>query len=126
MKTLKSAILIVLMLAIGVCGYMVYQEYFETQEPKEPQEQTELYSPEITKVNDSTYHINISEDMCATLMKDADTLNINVVGARLVMATKDNDTVTIIPKYSHMYNIIYSDYFDSTRFEHINVRFKGN
>ena len=117
MKTLKSVILIVLMLAIGVCGYMVYQEYFETKETQEEQ-----YSPEITQVNDSTYHINISEDMCVTLMKDADTLNIDVVGARIVMANKDNDTVTLIP----MYNIIYSDYFDSTRFEHINVRFHDN
>lgn len=119
MKTLKTAILIVLMLAIGVCGYMVYQEYFEDQKPQEQPEQCE---PQVTQLNDSTYHINISEDMCVTMMKDADTLNIDVVGARIVMANKDNDTVTIIP----MYNLIYSDYFDSTRFEHINVRFQDD
>lgn len=118
MKTLKNVILVVLLLAIALCGYLVIQEY--TGE-KQTNPQTE-FEPKVVQLNDSTYHINISEDMCATLMKDADTLNIDVVGAQIVMAEKDNDTVTIVP----MYNIIYSDYFDSTRFEHINVKFQGN
>ena len=118
MKTLKNVILVVLMLAIGICGCLVIQEY--TGE-KQTNPQTE-FEPNVVQLNDSTYHINISEDMCVTLMKDADTLNIDVVGARMVMANKDNDTVTLIP----MYNIIYSDYFDSTRFEHINVRFQDS
>ena len=119
MKTLKTAILIVLMLAIGVCGYMVYQEYFGDQEPQEQPAQCE---PQVTKLNDSTYHLNMSDCSCVTFEAVNDTLNVGSVGVNFIH--QRGDTIRIGTLQTYVLRI--SDFYDSTQFSNININFPGN
>ena len=78
-----------------------------------------------TKINDSTYHINLTDEMCVTFQKSNDTLNIDAVGVSWMECNLSNDdTIRIYCSYKNgeyyngekyrngEYNINYHDYFD--------------
>lgn len=119
MKTLKNVILIVLMLAIGVCGCLVCQEYFGDQEPKE---QPEQFEPQVTQLNDSTYHLNLSDCSCVTFEAVNDTLNVGSVGVNFIH--QRGDTIRIGTLQTYVLRI--SDFYDSTQFSNININIPVN
>ena len=113
MRLIRTLIFVVLFAAIAVCGYMVYQEYFNQEQ--QPQEQTEQFEPQVTRLNDSTYHINLSDCSCVTLEKVCETLYIDGCGVNFIHV--NGDTVRIGCLQTYVLNA--SDFYDSTRFENI-------
>ena len=83
----------------------------------------------VTRLNDSTYHINLNEDMCVTLNRSYDTLYIDAIGATFVSARENgDDTVRIIRTYppkskitEKSYRLCYHDYFDDKQINHVNI-----
>ena len=111
MKAIKTLILVVLLAAIGICGYLIYQENFGQQ----PQE-TEQVDPQVTQVNDSTYHINLSDCSCVMLEKIGDTLYVDANGVNFIHANSKNDSIQFIRIGTlQTYVIDYHDFFDSIK-----------
>lgn len=83
------------------------------------------WGEDVTKINDSTYHMNLADGMCATFQKSYDTLKVDAVGISWMEAdlSKD-DTIRIYgvnndgedymgQKYRNLYFYInYHDYFE--------------
>ena len=78
-----------------------------------------------TLINDSTCHINLTDEMCVTLQENKDTLLILPVGCSLCYANfSKNDTIYIVktnspwkPVTEYSFRICYHDYFKRD-FEH--------
>ena len=118
MKALKILFFAVLIAAIGIWGYLVYQTYNDNDNQNETTEQCE---PVVTMLNDSTFHVNLSDCSCVTLTKNCDTLYIDAIGVSFVHANKGNDTIRIGLLQTYVLN--YSDFFDTIKFENIKVIF---
>ena len=74
---------------------------------------------EMTMINDSTFHINLSDDICVTFHRSNDTLNIYAVGTSLIdYDLSKDDTIRICfpckndEYYNEWFNLNYHDYFE--------------
>lgn len=110
MRLIRTLIFVVLIAAIAVCGYMVYQEYFVQPEHQETVE------PQVTCVNDSTYHVNLSDCSCVMLEKIGDTLYVDANGVNFIHANSKDDSIQFIRVGTlQTYVIDYHDFFDSIK-----------
>lgn len=127
---MKKLSIIILVIAIGIVGYLIFNEInnMEIVPPiGNPVSYTEGTS--VIRLDDSTYHINLNEDMCVTLKRNYDTLYIDAIGATIVSARENgDDTVRIIRAYpptseitEKSYKLCYNDYFDDVQINHIKI-----
>ena len=124
MKIIKALILVLLMAAIGICGYLAYQNYTE----KEDVTCVDESEQQVIQINDSTYHINLSDCSCMTMEKNGDTLFIDAVGVNFIHANHTNDSIeaTIRVGTLRTYVVNYGDFFDTAQIKDIRVNFPDN
>lgn len=125
MKNVIILICAILMIASLSFGYIYFQEKETTVSVPEPDMKS------VTMLNDSTYHININDDICTTLEKRNDTLFIDVVGMAAWASVKeyDDDTIRIAGwigdkknDRKKLYKICYQDYFKENEFTNFKLK----
>lgn len=114
-KKLRNGLIIFLVVVAIVCGILIWR----TGSAVQPGPQMFTQATSVTMVDDSTYHINLTDCACLTLQKSQDTLIAYPVGDCLCYANLSNsDTVFVIitnppvpgvTEYS--FHLPYHDYF---------------
>ena len=114
-KTFKTIGITIVCICIAIVGYLIFQEATTVT-----QEEIAQPEPVVTAVNDSTYHINLSDKCCLTLERNCDTLNIYSTGAMEIIASRDtvNDTIEVVEylgknviPHTKTYTVTYHDFF---------------
>lgn len=113
-------IIAILATAIAIVGYLICQEVTAYSNDNGV---TDTDTESVTILNDSTFHINLNDSMCATLQECNDTLFVDVIGALSVTArVNGDDTIRIVsPKNNNYktYKLCYGDYFENEDFNYL-------
>lgn len=127
-KIFSIILVIIAVLAFGFLGVheIVFLNRFDEKTEFLNSILVKTWGEDVTKINDSTYHINLSDGMCTTFQKSYDTLKVDAVGISWMKADLSKDDKIRIygisndgeeymgKKYRNLeFYLNYHDYFDN-------------